>query len=112
LEQIQVFLLVSIIAILVPHLPGDVSLSVMFAWFLIILGSYGVVKRSTLGRRGIIKGTALYSALLAVFLDLAIEPVAAQVVFYWRWLAQGPFDYHGVPLINLERGLVWRLCCL
>ncbi len=69
------------------------------------------MKRSAFGKRGIVVGTALYSALLAVLLDLVLEPVAAHVVFYWRWLAQGPLDYYGMPLINLERGLAWRLCC-
>jgi uncharacterized membrane protein len=87
-------------SILVPHLPGSVPLPVMFAWLLIIFGSYGAVKHSALGKREILVGTALYNALLAMLLDLAIEPVAAHVVFYWTWLVQGRFDYYGVPLIN------------
>jgi uncharacterized membrane protein len=87
-------------SILVSHLPGSVPLPVMFAWLLIIFGSYGAVKRYAFGKREIMVGTALYSALLAMLLDLAIEPVASHVVFYWIWLAQGWFDYYGVPLIN------------
>lgn len=87
-------------AILLPHLPGYVPLPVMFAWLLIIFGSYGAVKRSVSGKRGMVVGTAVTSALLAMLLDLAIEPVAAHVVFYWRWLAQGPLNYYGVPWIN------------
>jgi uncharacterized membrane protein len=87
-------------SILLPHLPGYVPLPVMFAWLLIVFGSYGAVKRSALGKRGMSVGTVLTSALLATLLDLAIEPVAAHVVFYWRWVARGALNYYGVPLIN------------
>ncbi|GCE19580.1 carotenoid biosynthesis protein [Dictyobacter kobayashii] len=82
------------------RLPGGVPLAVMFAWILIVFGGYGIVKRRLPVGRGIDIGGALLGAMLATLLDLAIEPVAAHVVFYWRWLAQGPMDYYGVPLMN------------
>lgn len=66
----------------------------------IIFGGYGAVKRSVLDKRGMVVGTALMSALLTMLLDLAIEPVAAHVVLYWQWQAQGSLNYYGVPLIN------------
>jgi len=87
-------------AMLQPQLPGGVPLPVMFAWVLIVFGAYALVKRSTAARRGIGIGTALLGAVLAVMQDLAIEPVAAHVVFYWQWLAAGRVNYYGIPLAN------------
>lgn len=86
--------------VLLPRLPGGVPLAVMFAWILIVLGGYGIVKRRLPSKRGINVGGALFGAILATLLDLAIEPVAAHVVLYWRWVARGPMDYYGVPLMN------------
>ena len=86
--------------VLQPQLPGRVPLAVMFAWVLIIFGSYGIVKRRESARRGIDVGAALLGAILAVLLDLAIEPVAVHVVHYWEWLAPGPVAYYRVPLVN------------
>ncbi|GCF11144.1 carotenoid biosynthesis protein [Dictyobacter arantiisoli] len=88
--------------VLLPPLPGSVPLSVMFAWIFIIFGTSGLldVKRRIFEKRGMIVGMALSGALLATLLDLAIEPVAAHVVFYWEWLELGPFLYYGVPLNN------------
>jgi uncharacterized membrane protein len=86
--------------LLSPFLPGAVPLAVVFAWVLIIFGSYSLVKRSRSARRGMGVGSALLGALLATLLDLAIEPVAAHVVLYWEWLAPGLANYYGVPLAN------------
>ncbi|GCE27138.1 hypothetical protein KDA_26220 [Dictyobacter alpinus] len=86
--------------VLFPRLPGGVPLAVMFAWVLVVFGSYGIVKRRPSAKRGVIVGTALLGAILATLLDLAIEPVAAHVVFYWKWLDQGALDYYGVPWMN------------
>jgi len=85
---------------LFPHLPGAVPLAVMFAWLLIVFGAIGWVKRRTPAKRGIDVGAALLGAVLATLLDLAIEPVAAHVVYYWQWLEPGPLSYYGVPLAN------------
>lgn len=64
------------------------------------------MKPLAFGKRELIvgTGTALTSALLAMLLDLAIEPAAAHVVFYWLWLALGSFHDYGVPLSNF---VVW-----
>ncbi|GCE05519.1 carotenoid biosynthesis protein [Dictyobacter aurantiacus] len=86
--------------VLLPRLPGGVPLAVMFAWILIVLGGYGIVKRRLPLKRSIRVGEALSVAILATLLDLAIEPVAAHVVLYWRWEVRGSMDYYGVPLMN------------
>lgn len=86
--------------LLFPFLPGAVPLAVVFAWVLIVFGSYSLVKRSRSARRGMGVGSALLGALLATLLDLVIEPVAAHVVQYWEWLAPGFANYYGVPLAN------------
>ncbi|GLV58761.1 hypothetical protein KDH_55910 [Dictyobacter sp. S3.2.2.5] len=86
--------------VLFPRLPGGVPLAVMFAWILIVLGGYGIVKRRLPFKRGIRVGEALSVAILATLLDLAIEPVAAHVVLYWQWKERSPMDYYGVPSMN------------
>ncbi len=85
---------------LFPRLPGSVPLAVMFAWILTVFGIYGWVKRSASARRGMSVKTALLGALLAMLLDLAIEPVAAHIVMYWEWFKPGLLNYYGVPLEN------------
>ncbi len=83
--------------ILFPALPGGVPLAVMFAWILVVFGSYGVVmKRRTVFRLG----DALIAAALAALLDLAIEPVAAYIEHYWLWSRPASLNYYGVPLAN------------
>ncbi|MBA2680480.1 MAG: carotenoid biosynthesis protein [Ktedonobacteraceae bacterium] len=83
--------------ILFPALPGGVPLAVMFAWILVVFGSYGIVmKRGTIFRLK----DALLAAALAALLDLAIEPVAAYIEHYWQWLEPGRLSYYGVPLAN------------
>lgn len=84
--------------ILFPSLPGGVPLAVLFAWILVVFGSYGVVKRRKKAVAHV--GDALLAAALATLLDLAIEPVAAYVEHYWQWLRAGSFSYYGVPLAN------------
>ncbi len=97
--------------ILFLHLPGDVPLAVMFAWILIVFGSYAWV-RSDMRRLSI--GVALLGALLATLLDMAIEPVAAYVVHYWKWLPPGPISYYGVPFANFVAWFLvtWALLLL
>jgi uncharacterized membrane protein len=72
----------------------------MFAWMLVIFGSYSWVKRWREGKRATYVGAALCGALLATALDLTIEPVAAHVVSYWVWQTPGSWHYYGVPLAN------------
>ncbi len=83
--------------ILFLHLPGGVPLAVMFAWILIVFGSYAWVRSDT---RYLRIGAALLGALLATLLDMTIEPVAAHVVRYWAWSPPGPINYYGVPFAN------------
>lgn len=83
--------------ILFPSLPGSVPLAVMFAWILVVFGSYGLVmKRGAIFRLG----DALLAAALAALLDLAIEPVAAYIERYWQWSRPASLSYYGVPLAN------------
>jgi putative membrane protein len=98
--------------LLFPSLSGEVPLAVMFAWILIIFGSYDLVKRSMSAERAMGVRSALLGALLATLLDLAIEPVAAHVVQYWEWLAPGPANYYGVPLANFVAWFVVALALL
>lgn len=97
--------------VLVPRLPGGVPLPVMFAWVLVIFGVYGwcreLVERAPNGRINIAVG--LFGALLATLLDLEIEPVAASLQGYWRWLEPGPLSYNSVPLSNFA---AWYLVAL
>ncbi len=86
---------------LFPALPAGVPLAVMFAWILVIFGSYGVV----MGRKKVVNrlvhvGDTLLAAILATLLDLAIEPVAFYIEHYWQWLRPGQLNYYGVPLTN------------
>lgn len=87
--------------ILFPSLPGGVPLAVMFAWILVVFGSYGAVIERKKATNLIARlGHVLLAAALATLLDLAIEPVAAYVERYWQWLRAGSFSYYGVPLAN------------
>ncbi len=91
--------------ILFPRLPGNVPLAVMFAWVLIIFGTYGLLS-SLIGRlRGeriapIGLWGAFVGALLAATVDLAIEPVSFRLEHYWVWTAPGSLNYYGIPLSN------------
>ncbi|GAC1370887.1 MAG: carotenoid biosynthesis protein [Ktedonobacteraceae bacterium] len=92
--------------ILFPSLPASVPLAVMFAWILVVFGSYGVVRRERTARRVFGLLDALLAAALAALLDLAIEPVAAYVEHYWQWFKPGQFNYYGVPLANFASWFV------
>ena len=75
------------------QLGGAVPLAIPFAWLMVVPGAMMTVR--ALGRSALV---VLFAALLALLLDLLIEPVAAYVTGYWRWLDQGP--YYGVPTSN------------
>ncbi len=91
---------------LLPQLPGNVPLPVMFAWVLVVFGSYSLLLRN----RG--RWRLIIAALLATLLDLAIEPVAASVVHYWEWSAPGVLNYYGVPFANFVAWFVVALLLL
>jgi bisanhydrobacterioruberin hydratase len=86
-------------------LDGSVPLPIPFAWLLVVPAAVGMalaVLRGAFGggsdlaprRRTIL----LLAPLLAVGLDLLLEPVAAYITDYWRWIDGGP--YYGVPTAN------------
>ena len=91
--------------VLAPGLPGGVPLAIAFAWLLIIVSGL-FTARAILGRltRRIAPArmpllVVLTGALLAVGLDLLLEPVAFRVKGYWLWAGDNS-GYYGVPLAN------------
>jgi putative membrane protein len=80
-------------AVLGQRLGGAVPLAIPFAWLMVVPGAWASV--APLGRPPRI---IFLAALLAILLDLLIEPVAAHIAGYWRWTDGGP--YYGVPTIN------------
>ena len=79
------------------QLGGAVPLAIPFAWLMVVPGAVMTVAR--------LRRTALVvplAALLAMLLDLLIEPVAAYVIDYWQWIETGP--YYGIPTTNF---LAW-----
>jgi len=79
------------------QLGGAVPLAIPFAWLMVVPGAVMIVAR--------LRRTALVvplAALLAMLLDLLIEPVAAYVIDYWQWIETGP--YYGIPTTNF---LAW-----
>ena len=92
-------------SILQPHITAQVPLAVPFAWVLVVLGVYGLLRRREFGSGIGFKG-ALPGAVLALLLDLAIEPVAAYVEHYWLWQPGATLNYYGVPLANFASWLV------
>lgn len=83
--------------VLQPILPGSVPLAVTFAWVLVVLGVYSWLR---IQRNVINMPYLLLGALLALLLDLEIEPVAARIEAYWVWGTTKVPTYYGVPLAN------------
>lgn len=81
------------------QLGGAVPLAIPFAWLLVVPGAVLWAQRIVGGRAAV-----PVAALLALLLDLLIEPVAAHVAGYWRWLDGG--SYYGVPWTNF---VAWGL---
>ncbi|HUP27107.1 MAG TPA: carotenoid biosynthesis protein [Chloroflexia bacterium] len=95
--------------VLVPGLPGGVPLAIGFAWQLIVVsGLFTAFK--LFGSRALANRWAacVLGALLAVGLDLLLEPVAYHVKRYWEWLdLEG--GYYGVPWSNFATWFVAAL---
>jgi putative membrane protein len=72
---------------------GSVPLPIPFAWLIVVPGAF--VTASAIRRPALLVPA---TALLALWLDLLIEPVAAYVTGYWRWIDHGP--YYGIPTSN------------
>jgi putative membrane protein len=85
-------------------LGGVVPLPIPFAWLLVVPAAIGAA-RLLLSSSPIRIG--LLAPLLALALDLLLEPVAAYIMDYWHWLDQGP--YYGVPTANF---IAWGLTAL
>jgi putative membrane protein len=97
--------------VLAPGLPGGVPLAIGFAWLFIVMSGLftaAATLRRFLGRNPGWPAVALTGAVLAVGLDLLLEPVAYRVKGYWQWLEPGA-AYYGVPWTNF---LAWFLAAL
>ena len=108
--------------VLVPGLPGGVPVAIGFAWLLIVVAGLFTARRlvkyralsteyrvhmqhSVLATRYSLLATSFLGALLAVGLDMLLEPVAYHVKGYWVWLEDGP-GYYGVPWSNFATWFV------
>jgi len=89
--------------VLVPELPGGVPAAIGFAWLLIVVSGLYTARRLIAGARPVV--VAIAGALLAVGLDLLLEPVAFHVKNYWQW-APGAGGYYGIPWSNFGTWLV------
>jgi uncharacterized membrane protein len=76
---------------------GAVPYAIPFAWMMVVPGAYLTV--APLRRPHVAIPAA---ALLALTLDLLLEPIVTLVMDYWRWQDGG--TYYGVPLANF---LAW-----
>lgn len=74
---------------------GRFPLLVPFAWLLVVAGCYSVAQEWAESRwlRAAITG------VLAVGIDLVMEPVMAGPLDYWRWIDRGPMP-GGAPVLN------------
>jgi putative membrane protein len=70
-----------------------VPLPIPFAWLMVVPGAF--MTAAALRRPALIVPGA---ALLALWLDLLIEPVATYITGYWHWLHHGA--YYGIPTSN------------
>jgi putative membrane protein len=89
--------------VLVPGLPGGVPLAIGFAWLFIVVGGLFTARAIVIGTRAdraMPWVASLLGAVLAVGLDLLLEPVAYHVRDYWEWEDAGPVSYYGVPWSN------------
>src|SRR5262245_43777857 len=86
--------------VLVPDLPGGVPVAMGFAWLFIVVASLYTARLLLPGVRAAWP-IYLVGAVLALGLDLLLEPVAYHVKGYWTWLDAGPGGgYYGVPWLN------------
>ncbi|GHO43440.1 carotenoid biosynthesis protein [Ktedonospora formicarum] len=97
-------------SILFPTLPGGVPLPVLFAWVTIILGVYSWFRSRRPGLR-LSTVDVLLAGLAVMLLDGAIEPVAARITGYWRWVYDASFFYH-IPLQNFAGWFVLGTFCI
>ena len=93
--------------VLIPKLASGVPAPIGFAWVMVVVGGLATARWLLGSRRGhdllLNAVLSLAGALLAVGLDLLLEPVAYHVTGYWVWL-EGKGGYYGVPWTN---SLTW-----
>ncbi|WP_404403365.1 carotenoid biosynthesis protein [Jeotgalibacillus malaysiensis] len=77
-----------------------VPLTIGFAWVMVIFTSLSLMTRLLIKPKSILKGLrfAFIASLLAVCMDLIIDPVAYQAKQYWVWDDTGP--YYEIPTQN------------
>ncbi|WP_338780984.1 carotenoid biosynthesis protein [Metabacillus sp. FJAT-52054] len=80
-----------------PQILG-VPVAIGFAWLMVIGGSHAILK-AVLPHAPIIVFSAI-GGLLAVLIDLIIDPVAAEVKEYWVWTAES--FYYNIPFSNFS----------
>ncbi|MBH0228944.1 carotenoid biosynthesis protein [Halobacillus yeomjeoni] len=77
----------------------DTPITIGFAWLLIIGCSHEIARGITQGMKKYRAFTFLFSgSLLAVTMDLILDPVSYKVKAYWIWQDTGV--YYGIPLSN------------
>jgi putative membrane protein len=98
--------------VLVPELPGGVPLAIGFAWLLIVVGGL-FTARWVLSYACMASANPwpaiLVGAVLAVGLDLLLEPVAYHIKHYWEWQSPLSEGYYGVPWSNFATWFVAAL---
>lgn len=68
-----------------PFIIGNVPLAISFAWYSLVVNGYFLVLFLGGSRRANFM-TIVMTVLLVVGLDMALEPFAAYVNRYWRWM--------------------------
>jgi putative membrane protein len=86
---------------------GSVPLPIPFAWLLVVPAAIGAARLLLPDHTRHPIGLLIGAPLLALVLDLLLEPVAAYITGYWQWLDSGP--YYGVPTANF---LAWGALAL
>ncbi|GGF12469.1 hypothetical protein GCM10010954_08970 [Halobacillus andaensis] len=79
---------------------ADTPLTIGFAWLLIIGCSHEIARGITVSLNGWLKGITflILASLLAVTMDLILDPVAYHVQEYWLW--EGSGVYYDIPFTN------------
>ncbi|KHE71428.1 carotenoid biosynthesis protein [Halobacillus sp. BBL2006] len=88
----------------------DTPLTIGFAWLLIMGCSHELAMGITKGLNGIVRSLVfvLVGALIAVTMDLILDPVSFKVKEYWIW--QEPGLYYDIPFSNFIGWFVVSTC--
>ncbi|TXC90795.1 carotenoid biosynthesis protein [Metabacillus litoralis] len=78
-----------------PKLIG-VPIAIGFAWLMVIAGSHAI--SSVITKKQQFIPYTIIASLLAVLIDLVIDPVAYEVKNYWVWNAES--FYYNIPMSN------------